>query len=138
MLDRAPERLLMHTVETVAAADLLYVPKGGVDGKGIYYLATEIYPNRYNDTQRGEWQVKVFYADAPDGPFRAGRRQSGADRRARLPVSAHFDGTFYGYQSHLDHATEKWQMEVLSHAIAQVSRKRTREYWKCSEGEDLQ
>ena len=25
-----------------------------------------------------------------------------------------FNGKFYGYQSRLDHATDKWQMEVLS------------------------
>jgi len=34
-----------------------YVPKGGPDGKGIYYLATEVYPNRYDDAHRGDWQV---------------------------------------------------------------------------------
>ena len=33
-LDRAPEKLLLHSVETVAAPNLMYLPHGGAGGKG--------------------------------------------------------------------------------------------------------
>ncbi len=113
-LDRAPEKILMHTAQTVAAPNLLYVPGGGAEHRGIYYLATEIYPNRYDDKQRGEWQVKVFYASAADGPFLpAAGNPVQAGERACLFQHV-FDGRYYGYQSRLDHTTDKWQMEVLS------------------------
>ena len=113
-LDRAPEKILMHTTETVAAPNLLYLPRGGLDHKGIYYLATEIYPNRYTDKEQGVWQVKVFYASAADGPFQptAGNPVQTGERACLFQHV--FNGNFYGYQSHLDHATDKWQMEVLS------------------------
>ncbi len=103
----------MHTVETVAAPTLMYLPNGGGGGKGIYYLATEIYPNRYNDAHRGDWQVKVFYASARTGSSsRSPTIRSKTGERACLFQHV-FERTFYGYQCHLDHATEKWQMEVL-------------------------
>ncbi len=113
-LDRAPDKILMHTTETVAAPNLLYLPRGGPDRKGIYYLATEIYPNRYNDKQHGEWQVKVFYASAADGPFQpaAGNPVQTGERACLFQHV--FGGKYYGYQSRLDHATDKWQMEVLT------------------------
>ena len=112
-LDRAPEKLLMHSVATIAAPTLMYLPKGGPDGKGIYYLATEIYPNRYAETQKGDWQVKVFYASAPDGAFEA-VADNPVETGERACLFQHiFAATFYGYQCHLDHTTEKWQMEVL-------------------------
>ena len=112
-LDRAPEKLLLHSVETVAAPTLMYLPKGGADGKGIYYLATEVYPNRYDDAHRGDWQVKVFHADAPDGAFEPVANNP-VETGERACLFQHiFDGTFYGYQCHLDHVTEKWQMEVV-------------------------
>ncbi len=31
----------------------------------------EIYPHRYTDNPKGEWQVKVFAGDGPDGDFLA-------------------------------------------------------------------
>ncbi len=113
-LGQAPEKVLMHSSETVASPNLLYVPKGGPEHKGIYYLATEIYPNRYDDKQHGVWQVKVFYASAADGPFEpaAGNPVQTGERACLFQHV--FNGRFYGYQSHLDHATDKWQMEVLS------------------------
>ena len=112
-LDRAPEKLLMHTVDTVAAPTLMYLPNGGVGGKGIYYMATEIYPNRYDDTHRGDWQVKVFYSSAPDGAFESVANNP-VETGERACLFQHIvDGTFYGYQCHLDHVTEKWQMEVV-------------------------
>jgi hypothetical protein len=113
-LDRAPEKILLHTTETVAAPNLMYLPSGGANHQGIYYLATEIFPNRYNDKERGVWQVKVFYGSAPDGPFQpaAGNPVQTGERACLFQHV--FDGNFYGYQSHLDHATDQWQMEVLS------------------------
>jgi hypothetical protein len=112
-LATAPDKLLLHTTATVAAPNLLYLPRGGPGGKGIYYLATEIYPNRYGKTQGGAWEVKVFYADRPDGHFApvAGNPVQ-ADGRACL-FQHIFGGRYYGYESHLDPATDKWGMEVL-------------------------
>jgi hypothetical protein len=113
-LSEAPEKILMHTTETVAAPNLLYLSKGGPDRKGIYFLATEVFPNRYNDKRKGVWQVKVFYGSAADGPFQeASGNPVQTGERACLFQHV-FNGKFYGYQSHLDHATDKWQMEVLS------------------------
>lgn len=56
-LDSAPEKLLMHSEATAAAPNLWYQPKGGADRKGMYSLATEIYPNRYDAAHPGESQV---------------------------------------------------------------------------------
>ena len=113
-LDLASEKLLMHSTETVAAPNLLYLPKGGPDHKGVYFLATEIYPDRYNDQQKGVWQVKVFAAAAADGPFEP-VTDNPVQTGERACLFQHvFNGSFYGYQCHLDHSTDKWQMEVLS------------------------
>jgi hypothetical protein len=112
-LDTAPEKLLMHSTETIAAPTLLYVPKGGPDGKGIYYLATEIFPGRYSKTDKGVWEVKIFYSDKADGEFLpTADNPVQVDERACL-FQHIFNGKYYGYQSHLDHSNEKWVMEVL-------------------------
>jgi hypothetical protein len=113
-LDRAPDKLLMHSVETVAAPTLMYLPKAGPGGQGIYYLATEIYPQRYADKDKGDWQVKVFHADRADGDFQpvAGNPVETGERACLFQHI--FDGTFYGYQCRLDHTTEKWTMEVVT------------------------
>jgi hypothetical protein len=112
-LDTAPEKLLMHSEATVAAPNLWYLPKGGADGQGIYYLATEIYPNRYDAAHPGEWQVKVFHATSADGAFEpvAGNPVETGERACLFQHT--FDSTFYGYQCRLDHASEKWTMEVV-------------------------
>jgi hypothetical protein len=112
-LAKAPEKVLMHSKETVAAPNLLYLPGASAASPGVYYLATEIYPGRYNDKQRGEWQVKVFSAPAADGPFEpvSGNPVQTGERACLFQHI--FDGNYVGYQSHLDHATDKWQMEVL-------------------------
>src|SRR4029077_21087962 len=66
-LDRAPDKILLSSDETLAAPTLLFL--SGTMGAGqqsspIYYLSTEIHP-------RGtEWQTKVFVADAADADFR--------------------------------------------------------------------
>ena len=111
-LDVATDKLLMHSTETVAAPTLLYLAHGP-GGKGIYYLATEIYPNRYKDADKGDWQVKVFHSDRPDGTFLpvAGNPVE-VDGRACLFQHV-FDGRFYGYQCKLDAATQAWQMEAV-------------------------
>ncbi len=112
-LAQATERRLMHTTQTVAAPNLLYVPHAGPDHNGVYYLATEIFPGRYGSDESKDWQVKVFASRRPDGPFRpvAGNPvQSGG--RACL-FQHEFAGRFYGYQSRIDHTREQWEMEVL-------------------------
>lgn len=112
-LAQAPERRLMHTTQTVAAPNLLYAPRGGQGHRGVYYLATEIFPGRYGNDKGDDWQVKVFVSSRPDGQFKpvAGNPvQSGG--RACL-FQHEFGGRFYGYQSRIDHSTEQWDMEVL-------------------------
>ena len=111
-LDKAPEKILMQTTETVAAPTLLYLEKapGGKKNKGIYYLATEIYPHRYTDNPEGEWQVKVFSADSPDGNFQpvAGNPVL---RGQRACLFQHvFNNRFYGFDCHLD-APDHWELE---------------------------
>lgn len=112
-LDEAPDHLLMHDTQTVAAPNVLYVPKGGRDRKGIYYLATEIYPNRYDESASGEWQVKVFASDRADGAFVpvAGNPVQTGDRACLFQHA--FNGRYYGYQSKLDAKSGLWSMEVL-------------------------
>jgi hypothetical protein len=113
-LGQASEKVLMHSTETVAAPNLLYLPKGGPNHHGIYYLATEIYPGRYADQNKGVWQVKVFYATAADGRFQP-TEGNPVQTGERACLFQHvFNDRYYGYQSHLDHATDQWTMEVLS------------------------
>jgi hypothetical protein len=110
-LDKAPEKVLIRSSETVAAPTLLYVkPKGKTTG--IYYLATEIYPHRYTNNPEGEWQVKVFYATAPDGDFQpvAGNPIM---RGQRACLFQHlFQDRFYGFDCHLE-TPEKWVLEEV-------------------------
>jgi len=115
-LDNAPEKVLMQTSDTVAAPTLLYVKNGpAANGKktGIYYLATEIYPHRYTDNPEGEWQVKVFAADSPDGDFQPVRNDP-VLRGQRACLFQHiFNDRFYGYDCHLDTATDRWMLEEV-------------------------
>jgi len=112
-LDKAPEKILMQTTETVAAPTLLYLESapGGKAKKGIYYLATEIYPHRYTDNPEGEWQVKVFSAGSPDGNFQpvAGNPVL---RGQRACLFQHvFNHHFYGFDCHLD-TPNHWELEL--------------------------
>jgi len=109
----APEKVLMRTTQTIAAPTLLYVPKAGAGNKGTYYLATEVYPGRYA-TQKAGWQVKVFSSDKPDGHFQpvTGNPVQSGERACLFQFIFH--DKYYGYQSHLDHASDKWEMEVLT------------------------
>ena len=112
-LDRAPDKLLMHSTETVAAPNLMYLARGGPGGTGIYYLATEIYPGRYSETHKGVWQVKVFYAEHADGEFAPVAGNPVQDGERACLFQHVFEKTYYGYQCRLDDATDLWNMEVL-------------------------
>ena len=114
-LDTATEKVLLRSTETVAAPTLLYVKNGkNQAGKpaGIYYLATEIYPHRYTTDPEGEWQVKVFAADSPDGDFKPVDGNP-ILRGQRACLFQHiFDGRFYGYDCHLD-SPDHWVLEEV-------------------------
>ena len=112
-LDSAPEKILLQSSETVAAPTLLYLKRapGAKKKSGVYYLATEIYPHRYSDNPEGEWQVKVFAADAPDGSFQP---LSGNPilRGQRACLFQHvFGNHFYGFDCHLE-GPDHWVLEV--------------------------
>ena len=110
-LDKAPEKLLMQTTETVAAPTLLYLKNAAGGKKGIYYLATEIYPHRYTDNPEGEWQVKVFWGDSPDGTFKPVTGNP-VLRGQRACLFQHlFNGRFYGFDCHLD-TPDHWELEL--------------------------
>jgi hypothetical protein len=111
-LNNAPEKLLMQTTETVAAPTLLYLKKAPAGKHGIYYLATEIYPHRYTDNHEGEWQIKVFFADSPDGNFKPVVGNP-VLRGQRACLFQHiFRDRFYGYDCHLQDANT-WVLEEV-------------------------
>ena len=114
-LDNAPEKVLLRSTETIAAPTLLYIKNArSVNGhRGAYYLATEIYPHRYSSDSEGEWQVKVFVADSPDGDFRPVEANP-IMRGQRACLFQHiFHGRFYGYDCHLDTAPDRWMLEEV-------------------------
>jgi hypothetical protein len=111
-LDQAPEKILLKSETTIAAPTLLYVAAANPKNKGIYYLATEIYPHRYTDDPEGEWQVEIFAADSPDGDFQpvAGNPIM---RGQRACLFQHiFHGRFYGYDCHLE-SPDHWVLEEV-------------------------
>jgi hypothetical protein len=112
-LDQAAEKVLLQTTETVAAPTLLYMKHvRGANGKktGVYFLATEIYPHRYTDDPAGEWQVKVFAADSPDGNFQPVQGNP-ILRGQRACLFQHiFRNRFYGFDCHLD-SPDHWVLE---------------------------
>jgi hypothetical protein len=114
-LDKAPEKVLLRSDTTVAAPTLLYLKKAkNAAGKstGIYYLATEIYPHRYTDNPEGEWQVKVFFAETPDGDFQpVSGNPVMAGQRACLFQHV-FNNHFYGYDCHLE-SPDHWVLEEV-------------------------
>jgi hypothetical protein len=110
-LGRAPEKILIRSSETVAAPTLLYIkPKG--KSEGIYYLATEIYPHRYTNNPEGEWQVKVFAANAPDGDFHPVAGDPVMKGQRACLFQHIFNGRFYGYDCHLQ-TPDKWVLEEV-------------------------
>jgi hypothetical protein len=108
-LDRAPEKILMSSDETIAAPTLLYWPPAGGSGRetrGVYYLATEIRP------QEIEWQTKVFVGDSADGDFKP---VSGNPvlRGGRACLFQHvFNDRFYGFICH-ELPQDEWALEVV-------------------------
>jgi hypothetical protein len=118
-LDKAPEKTLMTSTDTVAAPTLLYV-KGArnVQGKktGIYYLATEVYPHRYTTDPEGEWQVKVFASDSPNGDFQPVLGNPVMRGQRACLFQQIFNGRFYGYDCHLE-APDKWGLEEVEAAL---------------------
>ena len=114
-LDEAREKVLLHDTETIAAPTLLYVKSAkGTGGRsaGVYYVATEVYPHRYTTDPEGEWQVKVFASNSPDGDF---REVSGNPvlRGQRACLFQHiFQDRFYGYDCHLD-SPDHWVLEEI-------------------------
>jgi len=112
-LDKAEEKVLLHDTETLAAPTMLYVKNALGEGKGAYYLVTEIYPGRRDTPPKGEWQVKVFWSSALGGPFEPVTGNP-VQAKERACLFQHiFNGKYYGYQSHLEHPSEKWIMEVI-------------------------
>lgn len=114
-LDKAAEKILMTSTNTIAAPTLLYIKNGrDASGKktGIYYLATEIYPHRYTTDPDGEWQVKVFAASSPDGDFQPVIGNP-ILRGQRACLFQHtFNTRFYGYDCHLVTA-DQWMLEEV-------------------------
>ena len=110
-LDRAPEKVLLQTSETVAAPTLLYLPQKGANS-GIYYLATEIYPHRYTTDPEGEWQVKLFAANAPDGDFQPVAGNPVLKGQRACLFQHVFNNRFYGYDCHLD-SPDHWVLEEV-------------------------
>ena len=114
-LDKAPEKILLKSETTIAAPTLLYLKDAAAaSGKktGVYYLATEIYPHRYTDDPEGEWQVKVFAADSPDGDFQpvAGNPIMHGQRACLFQHI--FNDRFYGYDCHLE-TPDHWVLEEV-------------------------
>lgn len=115
-LDKAPEKILLKSTTTVAAPTLLYVPNAGGKKDGVYYMATEIYPHRYTDDPEGEWQVKVFAADTPDGDFQP-TAGNPIMRGQRACLFQHvFNNRFYGYDCHLA-TPDHWVLEETEAAM---------------------
>ncbi len=114
-LDKAREKILLKSETTVAAPTLLYVRNAkAANGKetGIYYLATEIYPHRYTEDPEGEWQVKIFAADSPDGDFQPVEGNP-ILRGQRACLFQHiFNDRFYGYDCHLE-TPDHWVLEEV-------------------------
>ncbi|HEX2713811.1 MAG TPA: hypothetical protein VHM88_16565 [Candidatus Acidoferrales bacterium] len=108
-LDRAPDKILLSSDETLAAPTLLFLP--GAAGPGwqlspVYYLSAEIHP-------RGtEWQTKVFVASAADGDFRA-IAENPVLNGGRACLFQHiFQNRFYGYLCH-EVSPDQWTLEVV-------------------------
>ena len=110
-LDKAPDKIIIRSNETIAAPTLLYVASKAAK-RGIYYLTTEIYPYRYMNNPEGEWQVKGFYADAPDGDFQpvAGNPIMRGNRACLFQHIFH--DRFYGFDCHLTTAGD-WELEEV-------------------------
>jgi hypothetical protein len=112
-LHNGPEKVVLQANETLAAPNLLYLRHApGINGKkrGIYFLATEIYPHRYTNNPEGEWQVKVFASDSPDGNFEP-IYGNPVMREQRACLFQHtLRNRFYGFNCHLE-SSDHWVLE---------------------------
>lgn len=108
-LDKAPEKVLIASDETVAAPTLLYVQRASGSGqppRGVYYLATEIYP------RDSEWQTEIFASDEADGNFKPVIGNP-VLRGGRACLFQHiFQSRFYGYLCH-EEPKDTWSLEVV-------------------------
>ena len=114
-LDAAQEKILTTTTDTIAAPTLLYLKHAkDVAGKktGMYFLATEVYPHRYTTDPEGEWQVKLFVADSPNGDFQEVKGNPIMKGQRACLFQHIFNGRFYGYDCHLE-APDKWVLEEV-------------------------
>jgi hypothetical protein len=115
-LDKAPEKILMTSTDTIAAPTLMYTKNNrNQRGKksGRYYLATEVYPHRYSADPAGEWQVKVFVGESPDGDFQPVLGNPVLRGQRACLFQQIFHGRFYGYDCHLDTTTDRWMLEEV-------------------------
>jgi len=114
-LDKAAEKVLLQDTETIAAPTLMFLKRAkNASGQaaGVYYLATEIYPHRYTTDPEGEWQVKVFASDSPDGNFFS-VTENPILRGERACLFQHiFHDRFYGYDCHLE-SPDHWVLEEV-------------------------
>jgi hypothetical protein len=111
-IDKAPEKVLLRDTVTIAAPTLLYVKnvKNRKGEGGVYYLATEIYPHRYTTDPEGEWLVKVFVADSPDGDFQPTKGNPIMSGQRACLFQHIFNNRFYGFDCHLD-SPKHWVLE---------------------------
>jgi hypothetical protein len=119
-LDKAPEKVLLKSTTTIAAPTLLYVKnakRATEKKKGVYFLATEIYPHRYTTDPEGEWQVQILAADAPDGDFQPVSGSPTMTGQRACLFQHVFHGRFYGYDCHLDVSKDQWMLEEVEAAL---------------------
>jgi hypothetical protein len=116
-LDKAPEKVLLKDSETIAAPTLLYLKNAkNAKGKktGIYYMATEIYPQRYSTANEGEWLVKVFAAESPDGDFQPVQGNPIMSGQRACLFQQVFKNRFYGFDCHLESVQDNhWILEEV-------------------------
>lgn len=114
-LSDAPEKVLLSSTTTVAAPTLLYLANkqpGTQASSGVYYLATEIYPQRYTDNAEAEWQVKVFAASEPDGDFQPTSDNPVLRGQRACLFQNIIDNRFVGFDCHLE-APDQWVLEEV-------------------------
>jgi hypothetical protein len=114
-LDKAPEKILLKSGTTIAAPTLLYLKDTAAasgNKTGVYYLATEVYPHRYTDDPEGEWQVKIFAADSPDGDFQPVVGNPIMHGQRACLFQHIFNDRFYGYDCHLE-TPDHWVLEEV-------------------------
>jgi hypothetical protein len=110
-LDRAPEKILLTSTDTFAAPTLFFL-KSKAQPNGIYFLATEIFPQQYSNSPASEWQVKVFAAAAPDGDFHPVANNPVMKGQRACLFQHVFNNRFYGYDCHLE-SPDKWILEEV-------------------------